>query len=129
MFRVKISATFLLASMGAWAGCSYSPSFDSPNPQMRMWATVQAADSTDPADFPKLVEQLDAEDADTRMLAIGVLERRTGTNRGFDYAAPRAERAASVKEWQEWAEQYARQSSRERSSGSRRRKNRNGASG
>lgn len=129
MMRVKIPATFLLASIGTWAGCNYTPSFDSPNPQMRSWATVQAADSTDPADFPKLVEQLDADDADTRMLAICVLERRTGTSRGFDYAAPRAERAASVKEWQQWAEQYARQPSRGRSSGSRRKKHRSGAIG
>ncbi|MGH7245172.1 MAG: hypothetical protein ACREJD_17285 [Phycisphaerales bacterium] len=129
MKRVKIPATFLVASMGAWAGCSYSPGFDSPNPQMRKWATVQAANSTNTADYPLLVEQLDADDADTRMLAIGVLERRTGTTRGFDYAAPRAERAASVKEWQQWAEQYASQSPRGRSSGSRRRKNRDGATG
>lgn len=129
MKRVKIPATFLVASIGAVAGCSYSPSFDSPDPQMRSWATVQAAESTNPADYPKLVEQLDADDAQTRMLAIGVLERRTGTTRGFDYAAPRAERAASVKEWQEWAEQYARQPSRGRSSGSRRRKLRDGATG
>ncbi|MBX3380554.1 MAG: hypothetical protein KF805_10710 [Phycisphaeraceae bacterium] len=96
---------------------------------MRMWATVQAAESTDPADYPKLVEQLDDDNADTRMLAINVLERRTGTNRGFNYAAPRAERAASVKEWQQWAVQYARPSSGGRSSGSRRRKNRHGATG
>ncbi|MBS0186647.1 MAG: hypothetical protein JSS51_01165 [Planctomycetes bacterium] len=117
---MKIRATLLLASMGAWAGCSYTPGFDSPNPQMRMMATVQAADSTDPADYPKLVAQLDDDDADTRMLAITVLERRTGTTRGYDYAAPRAEREASVKEWQAWAEQYARQQSVGRSSGSRR---------
>lgn len=129
MKGVKIPATLLLASMGAWGGCSYTPGFNSPDPQMRMLATVQAADSTDPSDFPKLVEQLDDDDADTRMLAINVLERRTGTNRGYDFAAPRAERAASVKEWQEWAEQYARPSPQGRSSGLRRRRKRHGATG
>lgn len=86
---------------------------------MRERAIVQAAGSSDPADYPKLVEKLNDDDINSRMLAITVLKRRTGTTRGYDYAAPRAERAASVKEWQIWAEQYAKQPSRNPSSSSR----------
>jgi hypothetical protein len=94
--------------MGAWTpGCAYTPGFDSPDPEMRLRAIVLAADSRDPADFPKLVEQLDSQDAEARMLAIRVLERRTGTTRGYDYAASRADRLPSLKLWQAWAAQYA----------------------
>lgn len=78
---------------------------------MRLAAAVRSAGSNDPADYPRLVELLDDGDIEARMLAIEVLERRTGTTRGFDYAAPPEQRAGPLKEWRAWAEQFAREAS------------------
>ncbi len=105
---MKIQAILLAATTGFTTGC-YTPGFDSPDPEMRRVAIVQAANSNNPADYPRLVQQLDDDDPDARMLAILVLEQRTGTNRGYDFAAPRALREPSLKEWQVWAEQFASQ--------------------
>lgn len=122
MVPVKIRWPFLAVGGGVlaagFAGCSRTPGFNSPDPSMRERAIVGAAESTDPGDYPKLVQKLDDDDANTRMLAILVLKQRTGTTRGYDFAAPRAERAPSVKEWQQWAEQFVEVQGPSPSSGS-----------
>ena len=103
----------------AAGGCpTYQPSFDSADPQMRLAEAVRSASRDDPADYPHLVEMLDDADIEARMLAIGVLERRTGTTRGYEYDAPPERRAGPLKEWQAWALQFVRAEQRlEASSG------------
>lgn len=106
--RVNVREFILLASMACvLGGCaSYDARFDSPDPTMRMLAIVESSGSNADADYPHLVAALDDGDPEVRLLAIRVLERRTGTTRGFDWAAPAAQRAGALKEWKEWAEQY-----------------------
>lgn len=102
---VLILVPFVLAA----GGCpTYRPSFDSDDPQMRLAEAVRSATRNDPADYPHLVEMLDDADIETRMLAIEVLERRTGTTRGFEYDAPPERREGPLKEWQAWARQFVR---------------------
>lgn len=75
---------------------------------MRLAEAVKSAGRSDPADYPHLVEMLDDADIEARMLAIEVLERRTGTTRGFEYDAPPERREGPLKEWQAWALQFVR---------------------
>lgn len=86
---------------------------------MRLAEAVESATRDDPADFPHLVAMLDDADIEARMLAIEVLERRTGTTRGFEYDAPPERREGPLKEWQAWARQFVQadqsQASSERS--------------
>ncbi|HEX8877938.1 MAG TPA: hypothetical protein VF777_14415 [Phycisphaerales bacterium] len=102
-------ALILVLFVVAAGGCpTYQPSFDSADPQMRLAEVVQSATRDDPGDYPYLVELLDDGDIEARMLAIEVLERRTGTTRGFEYDAPPERREGPLKEWQAWARQFVR---------------------
>jgi hypothetical protein len=102
---VLILVPFVLAA----GGCpTYQPSFESDDPQMRLAEAVRSAGREDAADYPHLVEMLDDADIEARMLAIKVLERRTGTTRGYEYDAPPERRAGPLKEWQAWARQFVR---------------------
>jgi hypothetical protein len=51
---------------------------------------------------PALVDRLDDEDPAIRLYAILALEKLTGTRRGFDYAASRADRREAVTSWRSW---------------------------
>lgn len=121
MREVKVRLALILVPFVLVAGgCpTYRPSFDSDDPQMRLAEAVRSASRNDPADYPHLVEMLDDADIDARMLAIEVLERRTGTTRGFEYDAPPERREGPLKEWQAWALQFVRveKSSEGRSAG------------
>ena len=113
-------AVILVPFVFAAGGCpTYQPSFDSDDPQMRLAEAVESATRTDPSDYPHLVAMLDDADIEARMLAIEVLERRTGTTRGFEYDAPPERREGPLKEWQAWAQQFvqAEQSAEGRSAG------------
>lgn len=100
-------ALILVPFVLAAGGCpTYQPSFDSDDPQMRLAEAVRSATRDDPADYPHLVEMLDDGDIEARMLAIEVLERRTGTTRGYEYDAPPERREGPLKEWQAWAQQF-----------------------
>jgi hypothetical protein len=102
-------ALILFPFVLAAGGCpTYQPSFDSDDPQMRLAEAVESATRNDPADYPHLVAMLDDADIEARMLAIEVLERRTGTTRGFEYDAPPERREGPLKEWQAWALQFVR---------------------
>lgn len=119
MLRVKFRVVLTLAPMVlALGGCpTYQASFDSEDPQMRLAEAVESATRDDPADYPHLVSMLDDADIEARMLAIEVLERRTGTTRGFEYDAPPERREGPLKEWQAWARQFVRVDQSQASSG------------
>ena len=53
--------------------------------------------------IPKLVDCLEDEDSAVRFSAILALEDLTGSRRGYDYAAPKLERAKSISAWREFA--------------------------
>jgi hypothetical protein len=100
-------ALILIPFVLAAGGCpTYQASFDSDDPQMRLAEAVESATRNDPADYPHLVAMLDDADIEARMLAIEVLERRTGTTRGFEYDASPERREGPLKEWQVWARQF-----------------------
>jgi hypothetical protein len=74
--------------------------FDSPEPAARNVAIVRAADQPpDHATDAALVDMLRSDDPVTRLLAISVLERRTGQRLGYDPASDAEARAAAVAEW------------------------------
>jgi hypothetical protein len=88
------------------AGCSLPQrraGFDSVDPQERTMAIVEARRSGDQATTRDLIERLESDDPAERMLAIRVLEERTGQTLGYDHAGPEGERHRAVDRWREWA--------------------------
>jgi hypothetical protein len=95
----------LAGAMGVcWSSCGtlVRPSLNSPDPQARIAAAVQAGESGDQEAVPLLVDLLEDEDGAVRLYAILALEKITGTRRGYDYAAPALRRAVAVRGWREW---------------------------
>ena len=87
------------------AGCPSTPTgFDSPDPNMRLDAILDAARTPgQPNQIPRLIEQLQSLDPAARMLAIRTLERMTGQTMGYDHAAPAWQRVPAVRRWADWA--------------------------
>jgi hypothetical protein len=57
---------------------------------------------TDANQYRSLIEQLDHDDPVVRLVAIGRLERETGTDLGFRYDDPLSARQAAVARWVAW---------------------------
>jgi len=81
---------------------SVRPSLNSPDPQARIVAVVQAGERGDQEAVPLLVDLLEDGDGAVRMYAIIALEKITGTRRGYDYAGTSLRRAVAVRAWREW---------------------------
>jgi hypothetical protein len=91
-------------------GClpSEKADFDAPGPSRRLEAIVRASGSdADPRSLPRLVEQLDSQDAAARMLAIRALEHRTGTTLGYNHTDPEWKRQEAIERWLNYLEQGA----------------------
>jgi len=89
----------------ALAGCAAPPAsqggFDSDNPAAILYAIRRAGDQRDAAAVPDLVACLDNDDPAVRMMAIGALDRITGTRMDYDpYAEPEQRQVAA----QRWAQ-------------------------
>lgn len=69
-----------------------------------MYAIERTARSGDSSEARRLVEQLDSDDPAVRMMAIGALERLTGTTHGYRHYDPPLERRAAIARWQEACE-------------------------
>ncbi len=73
------------------------------NPLTRSRAIAQIARARQTDLIPKLVDRLEDGDSAVRFAAILALEELTGSRRGYNYAAPRSERAKAVAAWREFA--------------------------
>ncbi len=73
------------------------------NPLIRVRAITQITRARQTDLIPKLVDRLEDEDSAVRFAAILALEDLTGSRRGYDYAAPKSERAKAVAAWREFA--------------------------
>lgn len=81
---------------------SVTEDFNSPEPAARNAAIVRAASTRDERAIPDLVRMLDSDDAATRLLAIGALERLTGQTLGYDPCDGEPRRRQAVQAWQAW---------------------------
>lgn len=109
MRRAWANLVIVAAAAAVW-GCvpEARTSFDSPSPNKRLDAIVQAAEGggeLDPETLRGLVGQLESSDPAARMLAIRALERRTGQTLGFEPSDPEWKRQAAVRRWKTYADQ------------------------
>lgn len=98
--------------MGLWmigvsqiVGCvakSPEPQLGSDLPASRIAAIYAAAEHTDHAQLPMLIEELSSDDPAVRLYAIAALEKLTGQRLGFEPAANMAEREKAIDRWVAW---------------------------
>lgn len=98
----------LVAAPVFLAGCPTTPEgFDSPDPNLRVRAIVEAAERGDESAIPELVQQLESIDPLSRLLAARTLRDLSGEDFGYDYAAEPWARAPAVDRWAAWARRRA----------------------
>ncbi len=73
------------------------------DPLTRIRAITQITRARQTDLIPKLVDRLEDGDSAVRFAAIFALQDLTGSRRGYDYAAPKSERAKAVAAWREFA--------------------------
>ena len=98
---VMIGVATVLTACG---GSDITKGPDSPLPaeQIETMQAMQTTDSGDEATNRRLIEYLDSSDPAVRLLAITLLEERTGQTLEFAYDQPLADRAAAVERWVNW---------------------------
>lgn len=74
----------------------------SKNADVRIEAILQAGRQKDPKAVPYLVDRLSDSYAEVRFTAIVALEKITGTDRGYRYWAPMADREQAIGRWRQW---------------------------
>lgn len=86
------------------AGClpDIKPGFDSPAPNARIDAIVNASSLNDTESLIKLVEKLRSPAPAERMFAIRSLQIRTGQTLGYDHAAEHWQRISAYNRWLDW---------------------------
>lgn len=87
------------------SGCSLperTAGFDSVDPCERTLALGRAAEHEDKECVPALIGLLDSEDPAERMLAICLLEKKTGQTLGYEYSASEWERSQAIERWVAW---------------------------
>jgi HEAT repeat protein len=89
--------TALLAS--ACTAPAPEADFDSALPAARLHAIERAGASGDETAAPRLVEQLDSDDAAVRMLASEALKGIEGDTCGYWFADPPRERQEAIERW------------------------------
>ena len=87
------------------AGCiipDVPEGFDSPDPNRRLDAIVDAAERGDRSAVRSLVILLESADAAARVLSIRTLEDLTGQTLGYDPYGSDRDRADAVERWAAW---------------------------
>lgn len=79
----------------------------SKNEDVRMTAILQAGREKDRKAVPYLVDRLGDSYAEVRFAAIVALKKITGTNRGYRYWAPTADREQAIARWRQWLDSRA----------------------
>jgi len=79
----------------------------SKNEDVRIEAILQAGREKDPKAVPYLVDRLGDSYAEVRFAAIVALTKITGTNRGYRYWAPTADRERAIDRWRQWLDSRA----------------------
>lgn len=98
---LSAAACLALASCAARGG-----GFEAADATARLRAIQEAAQRNDRAAIPRLVEQLDADDAAVRAMAIATLRRLTGEDYGYrDYDPPELRRTA-IQRWMHAVDQH-----------------------
>lgn len=103
----------VLVSMGAGivvlalSGCAPSGSslegeLQGGDPAVRVRAIIRAAERSDQAALPYLVDRLTDSDRSVRMYAILALKKLTGQTLGYCHYAPARERAEVAQRWRDW---------------------------
>jgi hypothetical protein len=105
-------ARYLSVRVGVWrnawvwsvlllGGCvaGYKPALTSPDPAARIRAIRQVVEKQDRGAVPLLVNRLEDEDEAVRFYAITALVKMTGSDLGYRFYAPEAERLEAVKRW------------------------------
>lgn len=72
------------------------------NKDVRIEAILQAGRQKDAKAVPYLVDRLGEGYAEVRFAAIVALEKITGTDRGYRYWAPAAQRDEAIARWRQW---------------------------
>lgn len=72
------------------------------DPDVRVHAIMEAAQTRDEQALPYLVDRLDDGRDEVRFFAILALEKITGTDRGYKYYEGPGPRQEAVKRWRQW---------------------------
>ncbi|MFA6133069.1 MAG: HEAT repeat domain-containing protein [Phycisphaerae bacterium] len=72
------------------------------NPDVRVHAIMEAAQTRDERALPYLVDRLDDGRDEVRFFAILALEKITGTDRGYKYYEDPGPRHEAVERWRQW---------------------------
>ena len=100
MRRGIVSLLIIVAA----AGCSPRAevgSFDSPDPQAKLYAIIRAGNEKNRAAIPHLIDALGSDDQAVRMYAIESLRRITGHTKGYVYYAAPKKRDEAIARWLE----------------------------
>ncbi|MCE9618677.1 MAG: HEAT repeat domain-containing protein [Planctomycetes bacterium] len=96
---------FAAASLLLLASCSSvdsGPPLQSPDPDVRMNAVLQAGASGDESKVPQIVPALQSEDPLVRWAAQQSLQKLTGTTLGYLWSDSPSKRADAIEKWVEW---------------------------
>jgi hypothetical protein len=114
-----IVSDWLVALMvaGAVVGCGPAPAsrdtiargLQSEMPNERAAAAVMAGDSGDAQLVPLLVERLEDEDGEVRLLSCTALRRITGQTMEYRCGGSLADRAVAVERWRQWMKDHPAQ--------------------
>ncbi|MEX2218332.1 MAG: HEAT repeat domain-containing protein [Phycisphaerales bacterium] len=99
----RAAAIVLALGTALLPACRKPPEgFESPAPDARLRAISKAAESSDRASVPHLIEMLGSDDPLVRMAAIHALEDLTGQTLGYEHWAPAHERREALQRWLKW---------------------------
>jgi len=95
---------FILAVLCLLAGCSggYRDRIQSADPASRVRAIIRAAEMSDQAAVPLIVDRLEDEDEAVRAMAIMALKKLTGQDLGYRAFDPLRQRTESAQRWRQW---------------------------
>ena len=93
------AACLTLAGLSSACNSGAGPkSIDNPDATMK----IQAIVTGDSADIPKLIRELDNDDAAVRFYAFDKLKQLTGETFGYQYFVDEDKRAAAIEQWRAW---------------------------
>jgi hypothetical protein len=102
MPTMRGSLIIVVLAAAVLSGCApraETGSFDSPDPQSKLYAIVRAGDQKDRTAIPHLITALGSDDQAVRMYAIEALYRITGEKKGYVFYDIPAKREVAIQRW------------------------------
>jgi hypothetical protein len=98
-FRLQCVVLTLVAACGP---IDHGTALQSPDPDVRMNALLQAGSSGDESLVPAIIPSLQSDDPLVRWTAQQSLHKLTGTTLGYQWSDSPNQRATGVQKWVQW---------------------------